>query len=90
MSRIRDANIRPLPIDGMVKLRVKLGNKMETVKFFVSELLAAAAIIGCYFCDKHIEEIRPQQRTVELDDGTTVTIVRKTDRNPGTQYAPYK
>lgn len=43
-------------------------------------------ILGCDFCDKDVEEIRPRALTVELDDGTTIQIVLKP--SPGTQDAP--
>lgn len=39
--------------------------------------LATSLILGCDFCDKHIEAIRPWKRLVKLEDGTTITIIRK-------------
>ena len=75
--RVRDANNRLLPIVGKVALFVRLGSRLERITFYVSDRLAAPVILGCDFCDTHVEAIRPRRRVVELDDGTTVPIVRR-------------
>lgn len=46
-------------------------------KYYEAYLLAAWFILGCYLCDKHLEEIGPSKWLVWLYDGTTVTIIRK-------------
>ena len=74
--KIIDANKRKVEIDGVIDLSVNIGGRVETVRFNVVPRLAVDVIIGCDFCDKHIEAIRPRKRLVELDDGTTVPIVR--------------
>ena len=57
---------------------VQLGTRADQVRFYVVERLGASAILGCDFCDKHVDSIRPRQRSIILDDGTTVPIVSKT------------
>lgn len=87
IPRIRDANNRPLPITGKVKLHVHLQKKVETVNVYVADQLASPIILGWDFCDKKIKSIRPLQRVVELDDGTSVPIVRK-NTNGATKGGP--
>ena len=57
-----------------------MGGSSELVTFYVAERLAADVILGCDFCDRHIEAIRPRKRLVEMDDGSTVPIVRRPDK----------
>ena len=54
-----------------------MGSRFEVVKFNVVERLGTDVILGCDFCDKHIEAIRPRKRLIELDDGTTVPILKR-------------
>lgn len=84
MSRlkVRDASNRRVKISGIVRLMVKLGTRTESVQFNVVDNLGTDVIIGCDYLDKHVEAIRPRQRSVELADGTTIPIVRgATSRN---------
>lgn len=37
-------------------------------------------IFGCDFCGKQVVAICPQKQLVELDDGTTVPIIRKPNK----------
>ncbi len=74
--RVRDANKRQLRLAGTVDLKVTIGNRDQLVTFYVAEQLATPVILGCDFCDKHIEAIKPRRRVVELVDGTTVPIIR--------------
>lgn len=39
-------------------------------------------ILGCDFCNKHVETICPRARMVELDDFTTIPIVLKPSPRP--------
>lgn len=59
-----------------ITLSVELGPRIEVVQFNVVEGLANQVILECDFCLKHVEAIRPRKRVVELDDGTTVPIIR--------------
>lgn len=43
--------------------------------FYVCERLANYGVSGGEFCDHLLESINPQQRLVELDDRTKVTIL---------------
>ncbi len=84
--KVRDANNRPLSMLGKINLHVQIGTKVSLVAFYVVEKLATSIILGCDFCDKNIDAIRPRKRYVELDDGTTVPIVRKPSSR--SQFAP--
>ena len=78
--RIRDANNRSLNIQGTVNLTCTVGGRSEIVTFYVVERLATEVILGCDYCDKHVESIRPRRRLVEMEDGSTVPIVRRPDK----------
>lgn len=64
-------------VNGTIDLVVDIGRSVETVRFHVVERLATQVILGCSYCDKPIESIRPRQQMVELANGTIVPIVRK-------------
>jgi len=81
-TKIVDANERQVEVDGVIELSVIIGGRVESVQFNVVPRLAVDVIIGCDFCDKHIEAIRPRKCIVELDDGTAVPIVRRPDKRP--------
>ena len=74
---VKDANNRRITIEGTINLAVQVGTRFEIVKFNVVERLGTDVILGCDYCDKHVEAIRPRRRIVELDDGTTVPILKK-------------
>ena len=73
---IRDANKGRVRTMGMVTLRCQLGSYQVRVDFVVCERLSVPVILGCDFCDRYVEAIMPRRKTVELDDGTTIPIVR--------------
>ena len=73
---IRDANKGRVRSLGVVSLRVQVGLYQSRVDFVVCERLSVPVILGCDYCDRHIEAIRPRSKEIELDDGTTVPIVR--------------
>lgn len=74
---INDANGRPVNIVGTVSLYVRFGSYVVKCDFYVCEHLATSYILGGDFCDRFVNAIRPRKRTVELDDGTEIPIVRK-------------
>ncbi len=74
---ICDANNKPLSLDGVVQLPALLGNRLSLVEFLVFSKLAVPPILGGDYCEKFVEAIRPRVKLVELDDGSTVPIVRK-------------
>ena len=80
--KTRDANNRPINSLGVISLAIDIGGRVEIMDFKVVERLAVPVILGCDYCDKHVEAIRPRQRVVELDDGTTVPILRKPPTRP--------
>ena len=84
MPEICDANGRGLRIAGSVTLFVQVGSYHTHIAFYVCEKLTVPAILGCDFCDAHVEAIRPRSRSVELADGTIIPIIRK----PGGKTTP--
>jgi len=86
---IRGANGKPIDVAGRVYLTVRLGTQVSKREFLVCERLATDLILGCDYCDRHVEAILPRKRLVKLDDGTTVPIVRKASaRPPGSPKLP--
>ena len=80
--KTKDANNRPIQPVGVVSLAVDIGGRVEVINFKVVERLAVPVILGCDYCDKHVEAIKPRQRFVELEYGTTVPIIRKPPTRP--------
>lgn len=74
--KVRDTNKKPLALAWQIILHVRLNDHTETVIFYIAERLAAPALLSCDFCEKHVESIRPRMRIVELEDGSSVSIVR--------------
>jgi len=77
-----DANNRQIQPLGIISLAVDIGGRVEVINFKVVERLAVPVILGCDYCDKHVEAIKRRQRIVELDDGTIVPIIRKPPARP--------
>lgn len=48
---------------------------MELVNFNVVDRLETDVLICCDYCDRQIEEIKPRQRIVQRDGGTTLQII---------------
>lgn len=65
---------------GKINLATKLGSKSEMLSFYVEDRLVTSVILDCDFCDKHIEVIRPRKWFVELDYGTAVPIIIKSNK----------
>ncbi|CAN8069508.1 unnamed protein product, partial [Agarophyton chilense] len=72
-----DANNNPLSTVGTVTLVVRLGSFVVKLDFIVCRKLATPIILGCDFCDKFIDAIRPRLKRVEMEDGSSVPIVRR-------------
>ena len=79
-NHVRDANNRQVNICGIIELFVDIGGRGKYIHFNVVERLATEVIIGCDYCDDHVEYIRPRKQEVELADGTIVPIIRQPDR----------
>lgn len=75
---ICDGNNRPIAMASSVELVVQLGSCVVNSDVIVRERLAGPLILGCDFCDRFVEEFNPCKKTVELDDGATVSITRRT------------
>ena len=74
---VRDANNRRVLIVGTMNLTVQAGSRIEIVKFNVVERLGTDVILGCDFCDKHAESIRPRKLIIDLANGTAVPILKR-------------
>lgn len=74
---IRDADWSPIKTAAKLELLVRLGLLVVHVELIFSEILAAPVVIVCNYCDQLIETARRRAREVELEDGSTVPIVRK-------------
>ena len=83
LPNVADANNNPIRMTGLADLVVRLGTRIAKVEFIVCERLAAPVFIGSDFCDRFVEAIYPRKKTIELDDGSTVPIVRRPlERSP--------
>ena len=77
---IRNVNGKALPIKGTIRLAVNVGKSDEIMTFYVAEKLVTPVLLGCDYCDSHVESIRPRNRIVEMSGGSTVNIILKTTR----------
>lgn len=77
LPSIADGNKRSLRTSGLTELTVRLGTRVSKVQFNVCERLTAPLIFGRDYADKFIEAVYPRRHEIELDEGFTITIVRK-------------
>ena len=82
LPNLSDENNNPIRMIGLDELVVRLGNRIVKVEFIVCERLAAPVIFGCDFCDRFVEAIFFRKRLIEMDDGRTVPITRRSLRHP--------
>lgn len=47
------------------------------MNFFVAERISAPMIFGCDYADRHIEEIKPRKRVVEMANGKLIATILK-------------
>ena len=95
--RIKDSGNRNVRIAGKITLNVMLGHRVETISSYVVERLTTHVILGCDFCDRQVDAIKRRQRLVEVDDGTTVPMLRTSVRKanavplqPEQEFVPKK
>lgn len=53
-----------------------MGGYRISLDFIICNRLETACILGTDFCDHFVEAILPKRKQVELDNGTTITIIR--------------
>lgn len=63
-------------MSGTIAIAFEIGNHVEIAKSNVVERLVTNVLMGCDYYDRHVEEIKLRQWIVQLDDGTTVPIIR--------------
>lgn len=72
-----DANNNPIMMTGLIEPVVRFGSRIANAEFILCERLAAPVKNGCDFCDRVVEAIYPRKKTIQLDDGSTVPILRR-------------
>lgn len=77
LPNVCNANKISVRMLGIINLQIHVGHTRDTIQFIVCETLAASAIIGSDFCDKHLKAIWPKLKLEELDSGNCILIVRK-------------
>lgn len=91
---MRDANKHPLKRLGTKTLAVLLASFSVRITFLVCDSLVASMILGVDFCDKFVQTFWPADNAAELEDGTTIPILRNDlqglqrsqQKNAGTPY----
>lgn len=62
---------------GKISLHVPIDTKASLFTFYVQDVLATSIAPICDFCYRHKEAIRPPKRLIGLDNGRSLSIVRK-------------
>lgn len=75
---ISDENGHLLEISGTISLFLRFGSYVIKTDFYVCEQLETIFILGDEVFELCVECLRPREKTVELEDGTVILIVRKT------------
>lgn len=63
-----------MKISGTIDLSVEVERHVAIVKFYILDKFGANVLLGCDFCDKEVEVIRPRRRSVELENDITVPV----------------
>jgi hypothetical protein len=74
LPTIVSENKSRVPVDGMVRMVVKIGDVAQVETMLVTEHLPVDLILGTSWIDQHVEAIWPQRRVVTLVTGTCVAI----------------
>ena len=82
MIDIHKASGKTFPIKGTIRLAVNVGNSDEIVTFYVAEKLVTPVLLGCNYFYSHVEAILPRNLIAEINDGSSVNIIRKANRAP--------
>lgn len=77
LMEIADANYRPVDTVGTVSIRFWLGMTFGTVNVVVCKTLTAPLVLGCNYCDRFVDAIRPRHSWVDLVDGSVILFVGK-------------
>lgn len=59
---------KALPIVVTIKRMVRIVTSTEFVNFLVVDLLATSVIVGCDFCGRHVDAVKPRLVIVQMDD----------------------
>lgn len=60
LPSVNDGNNRPLRLVKQISLYARLGMRHTKLRFLACQRLAAPAILGCEFCDIHVESFHVQ------------------------------
>lgn len=79
---ICDANSKPTPMVGTVKLPVKLGHFLVHFEFILWGKISAPVFSVVDFCDRYPETRRPRKKLADLEKGSAVPfLIRPMKRN---------
>lgn len=70
-----NASGKPVSLLDSTVITIQLGNSFKKARFFVTDKLASAVILGYDYCDLHLDAIRPSVKIVRIDHGSTVPIL---------------
>lgn len=71
-----DANGKLFSTIATLKIPIRLGRFLSLLEVLVFEHLATLVILGTDHFHRFVEAILPRRKCFELDDGTTVPILR--------------
>lgn len=62
---------------GIIDVLARLRRSVVKLNFMFCHSLAALVTLGCDYCERFVKAIRPTPRLVELEEGYSVPMVRK-------------
>lgn len=80
VPNVRNASGRAVPIVGTIKLVVQIGTSTHMLNVLIAENFGTSVIVGCDFCDVHVESIKPRLTIVERDERSTVRTIQQTSK----------
>lgn len=61
---VRKTSNKSVSVIRSINLFVNIGTNTEHVRFYVVDKLATSVILGCHYCDIHVDTIRPRFKIV--------------------------
>ena len=85
-----DANGRPLRFKGLIRMSVRLNNRLYRIPFLIATNFAADVLLGTAFLNTHIRSIRCIEKQIELANGETIPIIEINKPASGADAHPEK
>ncbi len=82
MANLASASNHLLDTMAIVKLKVKIALYAVRQPFVVVRQLKADALLGFSYIDKHVEQVRPRTKFIQLVNGIRVPISRRAQAIP--------